>query len=127
MPLGALEGVKNLSKAQDFVDLQARMDSLLKGNGALKNQATTREAQWKEAEALKATVLEDLVRVREDRDKAHAIARKFHDFVGHPSNIVNKARLYDKSMGQPGVAPTPKVIQCLVDYNAKMERLLKEM
>ena len=55
------------------------------------------------------------------------MAPKFHAFVGYPGDFVNKARLYDDSMGQPGVAPTPKIIQCFVDYIAKMERLLKEI
>ena len=45
----------------------------------------------------------------------------------HPGDVVNKAKLYDESMGQPGVLLAPKVIRCLVDYNTKMEKLLKEM
>ena len=78
-------------------------------------------------EALKAAAFEELVSAREDRNKANAISRKFHDFVEHPSDVVNKARLYDESVGQLGASPAPKVIRCLVDYNAKMEKLLKEI
>ena len=55
------------------------------------------------------------------------MTRKFHAFVGYLCDVVNKAQLYDDNMGQPGVAPAPKVIRCLVDYSAKIEKLLKEM
>ena len=55
------------------------------------------------------------------------MARKFHAFVEHPGDVVNKALLYDDNMGKLEVAPTPKVIQCLVNYNRKMEKLLKEL
>ena len=126
-PLEALELVKNLPKAQDFADFQAKVDYLLKENGELRSQVAIRKVQLKEAEALKTVAFEDLVCPREHRDKAVAIFQKFHNFVGHPSDVVNKALLYNKSMGQPRVMPAPKVIRCLVDYNAKMERLLKEM
>ena len=77
--------------------------------------------------ALKTAAEEELVCAREDQNKAIAISRKFHDFIGHSSDVVNKARLYDESIGQPGALPGPKVIWCLVDYNTKMEKLLKEM
>ena len=96
-------------------------------NGELKTQVANWEAQLKEAEALTATALEEKVRAQEDWDKANAISQKFHDFVEHSGNVVNKARLYDEMAGQLGVSPAPKVIRCLVHYNVKMERLLKEM
>ena len=56
-----------------------------------------------------------------------AISRKFHDFIGHPGDVVNKACLCDDGMSQPGAPPGFKIIRCLVDYNTKMEKLLKEM
>ena len=110
-----------------MADLQAPIDCLLRENGELKIQAAIQEVQCKEAEALKIAVLEDQTRAREDWDKAVVMARKFHTLVEYPSDIVNKARLYDNSMGQPGVALAPKAIRCFIDYNAKMEKLLKEM
>ena len=110
-----------------MVDLQAWVDCLLKENGKLRSQVATWEVQVQEAKTLKAIVFEDLVRAREDRDKAVSISLKFHDFVGHLSNVVNKTRLFDKSAGQLGASPASKVIRCLVDYNAKMEKLLREM
>ena len=122
-----MEHVKNLSKAQEIADLQARVDCLLRENGELKSEVAAREAQLQEAEALKVATFEELVYVREDRNKANAISWKVHNFVGHPGDVVNKARLYNKSVGQLGALPAPKGIWCLVDYNAKMEKLLKKI
>ena len=89
-----------------------------------------RESQRKEMEELKdgtKSLEEELVHAREDRNKAVAISRKFHDFIGHPGNIVNKTQLYDKSTGQPGSSSRPKTIWCMVDYSTKIEKLLKEI
>ena len=55
------------------------------------------------------------------------MARKFHAFVGYPSDIVNKARLYDESTSQSGMSSGAKVIRCMVDYSTKIEKLLREM
>ena len=38
------------------------------------------------------------------------MAQKFHTFVGFPGDVVNKARLYNDSMGKSEVALVPKVI-----------------
>ena len=40
-PLADLECVKNLLKVQDMVDLQAKVNCLLKENGKLRSQVTT--------------------------------------------------------------------------------------
>ena len=125
--LGTLECVKKLPKAQDMEDLHARVDCLFKENGELKSQVVAREAQLKEVGALKMAVEEKLMRTREDRNKALAIFRKFYDFKMHLGDVVNKAQLYNASMDQPGASLGPKVIRCLVDYNIKMEKLLKEL
>ena len=52
------------------------------------------------------------------------VARKFDKFVGNPSDIVNKAKLYNKSMTRLGALHGPKIIQFLVNYNVKMEKVL---
>ena len=70
---------------------------------------------------------EELKCVREDRDKAVVMARKFHAFVGYPGNVVNKDWLYDESTSQPGTSSRPKIIRCMVDYNIKIKKLLREM
>ena len=80
-----------------------------------------------EAEALTTVAFEEKVRAQEDQDKAITMAWKFHAFVGYSGDVVNKAQLYNDNMEKQDVAPAPKVIQCLVDYSGKMEKLLKEM
>ena len=72
-----------------------------------------RKAQMKEVEEFKIqtkTLEEELERTREDRDKAVATAQKFHDFIGHLDDVVNKAGLYDERTGQPGSLSKPKII-----------------
>ena len=125
-----MDGIKKLPKAQDMADLQARVHCLLKENGELRIQVAESEAQCKEVEELKDRVKameEELKRTREDRDKVVAMARKFHAFVGYPSDIVNKARLFAKCLSQPGTSSGSKIIWCMVDYTTKIEKLLKEM
>ena len=88
------------------------------------------EAWRKELEELKDRVKaieEELKSAREDRDKAMVMARKFHAFMGYLGDVVNKARLYDESMSQPGTSLGAKVIRCMVDYSTKIEKLLREM
>ena len=53
--------------------------------------------------------------------------RMFQSFIGNPSEVVNNAQLYDEDMGQLEASPRSKIVRCLVDYNTKMEKLLKEM
>ena len=59
------------------------------------------KARRKELDELKDRVKaieEELKSSWEDRDKTVVMARKFHAFVGYPSDVVNKARLYDESV-----------------------------
>ena len=71
--------------------------------------------------------MEELKCAREDWNKATAISSKFHNFLGHLGDIVNKAQLYDESTSQPGTLSGPKIIWCMVDYSTKIKKLLKEM
>ena len=47
--------------------------------------------------------------------------------MGNLGDMVNKTKLYDKRMEQPRLATEPKISRVLVDYAAKMERVLVEM
>ena len=47
--------------------------------------------------------------------------------MGYPDDMVNKAQLYDERMKKPEVVLVAKVIQCLIDYSLKMEKLLSEL
>ena len=119
--------VKKLPKAQELANLQAKVDYLLKENSELKTHVTSQVAQLHGMRALKATVDEELVSAQEDRDKAEAISHKFHEFVGHLGDVVNKAWLYDEGSSQQRTPNGAKIVRFLVDYNAKMEKLLREM
>ena len=136
-PLGALDAVKQLPKAQDLADLQAQVDCLLKENGELRIRVEEGKAhqRWcslwcKKLEERKDRVKaleEELKSAREDWDKAVVMAWKFHAFMGYPGNVVNKARLYNESTSQPGTSSGAKVIRCMADYSTKIEKLLREM
>ena len=119
-----VEHVKKLSKAQELVDLQARTNYLLQENSELKTWMVFQEAKLQEMRALKAVANIELVRVREDRDKAEAISHKFHEFVEQPGDIINKARLYDEGARHQGTPTGANLVRFLVDYNTKMEKLL---
>ena len=93
-----------LPKRQDMVDLQARIDCLLKVNSDLKNKVIAKEAQLKEVQdpKEKVTTLEaELTEAWKERDEAAAIFRTFQGFVGKLFDIVNKAQLYDENRSQP--------------------------
>ena len=86
--------------------------------------------QLKEAEELKSRIeaIElELAVARKERDEVTSLNWMFQTFIGNHGEVVNKARLYDEGMGQQRVSSGPKVIRCLVDYNTKIEMLLKEM
>ena len=107
--------------------LQARVDCLLKDNGELKNQVKAKEVELREVEALKVMVEVELVVARRVRDEVTTISRMFQDFVGNSGNVINKARLYDQGMNQSGALTRRKIVRFLVDYNTKMEKLVKGM
>ena len=69
----------------------------------------------------------ELVAARKERDKATTINRMFQSFIGNLGNVVNKTRLYHEGMSRPRASPGPKLVRFLVDYNIKMEEVLKEM
>ena len=52
------------------------------------------------------------------------LAQKFQEYVGNPSNMVNKAKLYDKGMLQLRAASGQKIVWFLVDYAVKIDRIL---
>ena len=108
-------------------DLRARINCLLRENAELKTQVVDRDDKLKDAEALTVTAFEKKVREQEEHNKAVTMARKFHAFVGYLGNVVTKARVYDESMKKLEVVPAPKVLQALIDYSGKMEKLLGEM
>ena len=78
-------------------------------------------------EALKAIAEVELLAARKERDEATALNWMFQTFIGNPSDVINKARLYDEGTSQLGAPIGVKIVWFLVDYNTKMEKLLKGM
>ena len=62
-----------------------------------------------------------------EREKWHGVSRMFFDFVGFSSNVVTKARLFDQCMKKSEAISAPKVLRMLVDFNKRVENLLKEL
>ena len=90
-PLNSLKQIRRLPKVMEVEDLQARIDCLLKKNTDLKTQATNREENLKEAEALTAAAFKEKVRAQDEHEKAVTMAQKIHAFVGYTGDVVNKA------------------------------------
>ena len=129
-PRHLLEHIQALPKPQDLTDLQARVDCLLKEYGELKTKVEEGKALRKETVELKdqtAMLEEEVKTAREEQDKTKEVARKIHSFMGFSSDVVNKARLYDQGLRQPMTTSGAKMMRCMVDYSAKMEKTLKEL
>ena len=64
---------------------------------------------------------------RVERDKSKEVTQKVCGFLGNPGNVLNKARLYDHGLKQPSTDSGAKMMRCMVDYDLKMEKTLKEL
>ena len=125
-----LEYIQALPKPQDLTDLQARVDCLLKENGELKAKVEEGEALRKETVEFKdqiAALEEEVKTTRAEQKKAKEVALKIHSFLGFPSDVLNKACLYDQGLRQPKTASRAKMMRCMVDYSTKMEKTLKAL
>ena len=126
-PNGIIPKIRSLSKAREMEELRARIAGLLKENADLQTQVADRDQKAKEAEARAAAAVEEKIRAKADCEKWHTISRKFLDFVGFSSDMVTKARLYNQCMKKPEAVSAPKVLCMLVDFNGRVEGLLKEL
>ena len=129
-PRDMLDHIKALPKPQDLLDLQARVECLLKENGELKAKAEEGEVLRKEVGELKnriATVEKEVKTARAVWDKSKEVAQKIHGYLGYPGDVLNKARLYDHGLKQPTTDSGVKMMQCMVDYGLKLEKTLKEL
>ena len=109
--------------------MQARVDCLLKENGELRTKVEG-EVLRKEMEELKdwiAALEVEVKSARKEWDKAKEVARRIHAFMGYPGDVINKVSLYDQCAQQPNMASRVKMMQCMVDYNTKMKKLLEEL
>ena len=129
-PDDMLDQIKARPTPQDISDLQARMDCLLKENGELRGKADEGDGIRKENEELKNRIRaadKEVKTARVERDKAKELAQKVCRFLGNPGDVLNKARLYDHGLKQPSTDCGVKMIRCMVDYDMKMEKTLKEL
>ena len=129
-PSHLLKHIQTLPKPQDLTDLQAKVDCLLKENGELKMKVEEGEALRKEMGELKdwiAALEEEVKTAQADRDKAKEVVIKIHSFLGFLGDVLNKARLYNQGLRLPETASGAKMIRCMVDYSAKMEKTLKAL
>ena len=125
-----MDWIKAPPKPEDFTDLQARMDCLLKENVELKAKADEGDALRKENGELKDRMKEvekEAKVARTERDKSKEVAQKVYGFLGSPGDVLNKARLFDHGLKQPATDSGVKMMRCMVDYSLKMEKTLKEL
>ena len=126
-PTDVLDRIKALSKPQDLIDLQARMDCFFRKNGELRAKAEEGEALWKEVEDLKNRIKaaeKEVKTTRAKRDKAKEVAQKVYGFLGNPGNVLNKARLFDHGLKQRTTDSGVRMMRCMVDCSLKMEKLI---
>ena len=129
-PANVLNQIKALPKPQDFTDLQARMDCLLRENGELRAKAEEGDALRKEVEDLKNRIKvaeKEVKTARAKQDKSKEVAQKVHGFLGNLGDVLNKARLFDHGLKQPTTDSSVKMMRCMVNYGLKMEKTLKEL
>ena len=129
-PDDMLDRIKARPSPQDVLDLQAWMDCLLKENGELRAKADEGDALRKENGELKDRVRameKEVKTARAEQDKSKEVTQKVCGFLGNPGNVLNKARLYDHGLKQPSIDSSVKMMRCMVDYDLKMEKTLKEL
>ena len=125
-PRDMLDHIKALPKPQDLLDLQARVDYLLKENGELKAKAEEGDVLRKELGELKnrIAVLEKEVKTtRTEWNKSKEVAQKIHNYLEYPDNVLKKALLY--GLKQPTIDSGMKMMRCMVDNGLKLEKTLK--
>ena len=129
-PAEVMDRIRTLPKPEDLTNLQARMDCLLKENVELRARADEGDALRAENKELKDRMKEaekEVKAARTERDKSKEIAQKVSKFLGSLDDVLNKARLFDHGLKQPATDSGVKIMHCMIDYNQKMEKTLKEL
>ena len=102
-----------VSKPQDLANRNARISNLIATRMDLEAQLVPKEvklamARWKTGEA------------------THFL-QTINDYIGNLRNVINNAKLFNKGLMKLGPLSKSRVINILVDYFAKMEKILEEM
>ena len=146
-PADVMNRIRDLPKPEDLIDLQARVDCLLKENVELRARAdegnTLRaenvelKARADESDVLRAENKELKDRMKElereakaartERHKSKEVAQRVSNFLGSPGDMLNKARFFNHGLKHPATDSGVKIMCCMIDYSQKMEKTLKEL
>ena len=129
-PTEVMDRIRTLPKPENLIDLQARMDCLLKENVELRARADEGDALRAENKELKDRMKEaekEVKVARTERDKSKEIAQKVCKFLGSLGDVLNKVRLFNHGLKQPATDSGVKMMRCMIDYSQKMEKTLKEL
>ena len=85
------------------------------------------EARVAATEARATAAEEGWIRAEVESTKWHGVSRKFFDSLGFAGDVVTKARIFDDCMKKPEAISAPKVLRMLVDFNGRVENLLKKI
>ena len=115
------------------MELRARVNE----GEALRAENAGLMARADEGNALQAENKELMDRIKEvervtkaartERDKSKEVTQRVSKFLGSPGDVLNKARLFDHGLKQPATDSGVKIMRCMIDYNQKMEKTLKEL
>ena len=106
---------EELEASIDGMPMQKKMDELEAKNNFLLKKANKLRADLNETREVHHKAV----------DKLNAVLQfnqKLEEYVGNPSNVVNKARLFDENLARNPVS-AGKVIPVLVDFAEKMEEM----
>ena len=90
-PADVMNWIRALPKLEDLIDLQARMDCLLKENRAKTDENDTLWVENKELKDRMKEAEKEVKATQTKRDKSKEIAQKVSKFLGSPGDVLNKA------------------------------------
>ena len=93
------------------------MDCLLKENRAKTNKNDTLRAENKELKDRMKEAEKEVKSAQTEQDKSKEIAQKVSKFLGSPSDVLNKARLFNHGLKQPATDSGVKIMHCMIDYS----------
>ena len=102
-----------IPRPRDLAERDARIRELQKERAILNARIAQKEAEWALA--------------NQKTGEALSLLTRFQSYVGQPSEVVMKARIFNETEAKDLPVIGSKVINIVVDYNAKTEALLVGM
>ena len=99
-----------LPKSRDLAERDHRIWGLQKNKAILNARIARKDAKWSQA--------------NQKTGEALNLLTQFQSYVGQPGGVVTKARIFDETVAKGLLVTGSKVISIVVDYSAKMEKLL---